>query len=318
MQIKTNVEYVKLSKRFSNFKTIESLNTSIRQHLYNKKHLLTNSSITIFKRIARYAAKYKGVAFLKIATIIELTGFSRSTVIRALKLLQQLGIVLKRHVMRPVRGGNGSNMYVIQSYVPVAKNTSDTPPVTPREDVENVDGTSPDGVENDAETKIIKSLDNKDLIRMNATSAYDRFKSIVFSFIKNKDLLYKIYGVFKGQTKRLKSAYKEKELLDVALHALRTTFNKVKTKRIKNIPGYYNGVLSNCLNNLCNANEEHTEINNTLVSGVARVSKSEEHKAQLEARQAAIEAAATVPTEEETEEIYEDIQAMLTKLRAPE
>lgn len=114
-------EYIKLSKRFSNFKSIESFNISIRQHLYNKKHLLTKAAITVFKQLSRYATKYKGVAFLKLATITELTGLSRSTVQRALKLLEALGIVLKRHVMRPVRGGHGGNLYIIQKYIPAEK-----------------------------------------------------------------------------------------------------------------------------------------------------------------------------------------------------
>jgi DNA-binding transcriptional regulator GbsR (MarR family) len=249
--LENKTEYIKLSKRFANFKTIESLNTSIRQHLYNKKHELTPSAITVFKQLARYATKYTGVAFLKIATVMEITGFSRSTVIRALKLLQALGIVLKRHMMRPVSGGNGANMYVIQSYVPVektVKNVSDTPPVTPREGDETPENTGDSNTNSEPETLINLNPCNKELIRMQ--SAYERMKSIVFSYVKDKELLYKMYGVYLGQTKYLKDAYRESELIRASVYALRTTFSKVKTKNIRNIAGYFNGILSNTLDKL--------------------------------------------------------------------
>ncbi|MCH5586029.1 helix-turn-helix domain-containing protein [Shimazuella sp. AN120528] len=250
--LNTNVEYHKLSKSFSNFNNTESLNTAIRQHLYNKSHLLTPSSITVYKLLARYAVKYRGCAFLKIDSIAELTKLSRSTIIRALNLLHKLDIVLKRHVMRPIRGGNGANIYVLQRYVPEEKpvdNTSATPSVQPREMSENVE--VPSNLTEDFGTEaIISEIQEIKKINKRFVSVYDRFRSVVFTYVKDKKLLYRLYGVYLAQTKYLKLVYEEQELIDIAIYALRASFNRTKKKNIRNLAGYFNGVLSNCLDKL--------------------------------------------------------------------
>ncbi|MBH8603675.1 helix-turn-helix domain-containing protein [Thermoactinomyces sp. CICC 10522] len=241
-----NVEYVRLAKRFANFKDIDSLNGAIRAHLYNKKHLLTPSAVAVFKLLARYGAKYCGCAFLKIDNIAELTGYSRRTVCRALKLLEDLKMVLRRHMMRPVSGGNGANLYVIQKY---RKDADVTPEEAPRTEPEKLQETSSEPDKPGAETEIIQSSINKRVLKR-IGSVYDNFKSVVYSYIPEKKLLYRLYGVYLHQTRYLKNAYSEQELLDTAIYALRTAFNRYKKGGLRNLPGYFNGVLSKCLDRL--------------------------------------------------------------------
>lgn len=242
-----NTEYVKLAKRFACFGSIESLNTAVRQHLYNKKHLLTPSAITVLKTLARHATKFKGVAFLKIATIVELTGLSRSTVIRALNLLDRLGIVLKRHVMRPVSGGNGANVYVIQRY-----RSSDTPVMTPRPERETGNKTSPEPDKRGAETEITRSNEITDNLRMppHLLTPYQRFRKLVESYQKDKNTVYKLYGIFLAQIKWLRGGYSMDELLNAGLLALRIAFSTAKTRKIRNLAGYYSGTLKRMLDGL--------------------------------------------------------------------
>lgn len=243
-----NVEYVRLAKKFANFDNIDSLNSAVRQHLYNHKHELTPSSITVLKLLARHAAKYKGVAFLKINTIAELTDLSRSTVIRALKLLDETGIVLKRHVIRPKSGGNGANIYVIQKY----RKQSETPQVEPREETETVTETSPETEKTDTETSISLKQEIFSNLRMPTQSLtpYQRFKRLIECYQSDKKVVYKIYGIFLAQIKYLRNCYDFDELLGVGLLAVKTTFNSVKKKRVKSLTGYYSGTLSNLLTNL--------------------------------------------------------------------
>lgn len=240
-----NVEYVRLSKKFANFKDIDSLNGAIRAHLYNKKHLLTPSAIAVFKLLARYGAKYCGCAFLKIDNIAELTGYSRRTVCRALKLLEDLKMVLRRHMMRPVSGGNGANLYIIQRY---RKDADVTPEEAPRTEPDTPQGTSPEPDERGTEAGIIRSSDIKVFKRI--CSPYDRFKSVVYAYIPEKQLLYRLYGVYLTQTRYLKKAYCEQELLDTSIYALRAAFNRYKKGGLRNLPGYFNGTLSKCLDRL--------------------------------------------------------------------
>lgn len=240
-----NVEYVRLAKRFANFNNIDSLNGAIRAHLYNKKHLLTPSAVAVFKLLARYGAKYCGCAFLKIDNIAEQTGYSRRTVCRALKLLEELQMVLRRHMMRPVSGGNGANVYVIQKY---RKDADVTPAESLRPEPEQPSETSAEPDKPETETEISRSIDNKVFKRIG--SVYDRFKSVVYSYMPEKQLLYRLYGVYLYQTRYLKKAYSEQELLDTAIYSLRTAFNRYKKGGLRNLPGYFNGVLSKSLDRL--------------------------------------------------------------------
>ncbi|SHE67574.1 Helix-turn-helix domain-containing protein [Seinonella peptonophila] len=244
-----NSEYVTLSKKYSQFKDIDSLNSSIRQHLYNKKHNLTKSAITIYKVLARFAAKYVGCAFLKINSIAEIAELSRSTVIRSLKLLEALGMVTKHHMMRIKSGGHGANLYVFQPFKKVSEEVKDTPNMELREKAEIKEKTSPEAQNSEPETEIYQS-NEININKKRIWSPYERFKSICFSFVEDKKLLYQLYGVYLGQIKYLKDAYLESELVETGLYALRTAFMKTKKMNIKNLPGYFHGVFSKCLDQL--------------------------------------------------------------------
>lgn len=95
-----NNEYAFLARKHRQFEAVEDMNEAVRQHIYNNKSELTKSAISVLNLLAKYAVKFKGVAFLKFATIMEKTELSRSTVIRAVKLSVDLGIIGKQHVMR--------------------------------------------------------------------------------------------------------------------------------------------------------------------------------------------------------------------------
>lgn len=130
------------------------------------------------------------------------------------------------------------------------------------------------------------------------SSPYERIKSIVFSFVKDKDLLYKLYGVYLSQTKYLKEAYRESELINAAVYSLRTAFNKTKTKKIRNIAGYFNGIFSNTLTKLY---EESVE---------------EMHSEGVETED--IKDTTVQEKAEDTSEIYSDIHAQLAIWRDKE
>ncbi|WP_282062890.1 hypothetical protein [Bacillus pumilus] len=53
-----------------------------------------------------------------------------------------------------------------------------------------------------------------------------------------------------AQTSALKSAYDKSLLDEIGLNALRIAFIGVKRKHIRNIVGYYNGILTNLFDNL--------------------------------------------------------------------
>lgn len=105
--------YTKEASKMASFRSVDELNGAIRTHIYRNKSDLTPAAIEVLKVLSRHAVKTPGVAYLKLATIAELIGKHRVTVIRSIKRLINLGIIRKEIKYRPVSGGNGANMYVI-------------------------------------------------------------------------------------------------------------------------------------------------------------------------------------------------------------
>lgn len=69
---------------------------------------------------------------------MSLLNVSKSTIKRSLKALVEKGIVTKHHVLRPVRGGWGANIYIINQYI---ETTNEPSELNPRFDSETSSGT---------------------------------------------------------------------------------------------------------------------------------------------------------------------------------
>ncbi|KIU05420.1 helix-turn-helix domain-containing protein [Bacillus subtilis] len=93
--------YKKEASKMVSFRSVDELNGAIRTHIYRNKSDLTPAAIEVLKVLSRHAVKTPGVAYLKLATIAELIGKHRVTVIRSIKRLINLGIIRKEIKYRP-------------------------------------------------------------------------------------------------------------------------------------------------------------------------------------------------------------------------
>ncbi|MDJ1630638.1 helix-turn-helix domain-containing protein [Bacillus velezensis] len=139
------------ASKMASFRSVDELNGAIRTHIYRNKSDLTPAAIEVLKVLSRHAVKTPGVAYLKLATIAELIGKHRVTVIRVIKRLVDLGIIRKEIKYRPVSGGNGANMYVILPAADV------TPSVLPRQEAEKPTETKPEAPKRENEAVISQS-----------------------------------------------------------------------------------------------------------------------------------------------------------------
>jgi DNA-binding Lrp family transcriptional regulator len=246
-----NNEYAFLARKHRQFEAVEDMNEAVRQHIYNNKSELTKSAISVLNLLAKYAVKFKGVAFLKFSTLMEKTELSRSTIIRSLNKLKSLGIISKQHVMRTKSGGNGANLYVINDFQQ-ADIPSDTPKKTPCEDQKNTEKTDLEALLQKAEAfNSYKANSEKEYVsNKRIESVYDRFKKLFVKFSKDDQLLYKCYGVYLANIKWLKGSYSEEELLETALYSIKTTFQYGKKRVVNNFAGLFHKVLNGALDRL--------------------------------------------------------------------
>ncbi|WNS82130.1 hypothetical protein RRU94_15360 [Domibacillus sp. DTU_2020_1001157_1_SI_ALB_TIR_016] len=76
---------------------------------------------------------------------------------------------------------------------------------------------------------------------------YQRFKSLISSTIgENQPLIIRLFGVYKGQTAIL-IAYDKGDLENIAISALHVAVMSTKNRRIHNLPGFFNGIISRML-----------------------------------------------------------------------
>ena len=245
--------YQEIAKRYKSFDSVEALNYSVRKHLYHNKHLMTPTAIAVLKVLSKHAVKFAGVAYLKLATIATKVDKHRNTVIKAIKLLCELGIIKKELQYREVKGGNGSNFYIIQPFKEAnktAKKAENNSAEVLRANNESPSVASVDSPKTESETVISKNYNTK-IINKRSKSAYVTLKQYVNAYIgEDKKAVNEFYKIYRCHVMHIENSYDKDTLLNIGVQAVKTAFIATKGKRIKNIYGYFNGVMDKLLDRL--------------------------------------------------------------------
>lgn len=243
----SNLSYL---SEYSPFESTQELNAAVDEHLRKHNYNLNGTDRDVLIMLAQYSVKYSGVAHLKADTIAKHIGKSKRTVQRCIRKLEQLNVIERKSFLRKISGGHGANIYVFMSPSVISE-------VSPREDRPEPTQDKEQG--NISANEPISSISTKDIVInvLDAPStshkpAYKRFRDVVITFVgdRSQRLIYRLYGVYLAQTKALRKAYDDMELIDVAIRGLHATMHASKHKDIRNIAGYYNGVLSNMLDDM--------------------------------------------------------------------
>ena len=102
-------------KNYQTFAAIEDMDQAVRGFLYQFKSSLSNGALKVLHFLWHYSVKVVGVSFAKYDTIAEAVGLSRRTVIRAVKMLEELLFIKKIPTAR-MNGKQGVNLFVIQPF----------------------------------------------------------------------------------------------------------------------------------------------------------------------------------------------------------
>ncbi len=235
---------------YQTFNNTKELNEAVAQHLSRNKYELNETDRDILMMLSQYSVKYAGASHLKVATIAQAVKKSQITVRRVLRKLERLKIIERKPFIRKVSGGNGANVYII---LPL----NDKADATTRKEAAKPTQTTDEAkvVENEPFNSFKQNhkFFTETYLEPPYSHPYSRFKQAIYSFDPSQPLVSKLYGVYLSQTKELRKAYAGNELMDVALRAVRATFNASKVKQLRNLAGYFNGVLSNMLDDMGSA-----------------------------------------------------------------
>lgn len=249
-------------KSLSQFETVAEMNEAIRAFLYSHKHELPDSAVAVLKTISRYACKLPGVAFMKVATIADKVGLSDRTVRRALKALEQAGIIERQTTTRR-QGGDGHNVYVLRPVV----SADVIPEMSDRGDAEKPRQSSDEPVQKASETKPHETeysrLSNSK--RNNVTDVNEQhlpqpFASAVrpFAAIINPNEAWRKVTLAHRQA-AIETDVTADNIVHTAVGAFKAAVAAYKTNRIrKDLGGYFFGCLRNVF-----AVERRREVANT-------------------------------------------------------
>jgi len=226
------MQYLNEYKTFDN---VDQLNNAIKAHLVEHKFELNETDRQTLTFIARHAVKYPGVAHLKTETIAQAVGKSKRTVQRVIRKLERLGIIERLTFFRKIKGGYGANVYRVIS--PVSRRANVVEPCEPTDEQ----------AENQNETNNLLNSNNNYKNNTYVKTFYDQFRELINHTLGNveKSLIYRLYGVYKAHSTPLlrMNAFNREDVEMIGWQALKTAIMATKRKKIRNLAGYFNGVL---------------------------------------------------------------------------
>jgi DNA-binding Lrp family transcriptional regulator len=227
-------------KNLSAFTNIEELNITVRKYKEKFAGQLNKSTIHIFEQLHRYSAKYIGVSFRTKNHIAESLNISRKTVQRACKVLEDLGIIKQLEMKRKSDMRQTSNAIVI---MPIVEDVQQDEPKM------NENCPPKKTTSNSLKQKINKERSNETLPPDFVSSkVLKTFTNYVQYFYNDSHTIEELFRVVSLQTRYL-CYYTESDRLDLAINAFKQLIRNIKLgkKKIKNIFGYYFGIVKNLL-----------------------------------------------------------------------
>lgn len=198
----------------------------------------------VLDMIRRYSVKF-GAAHLKHETIATNIGKSTVTVRRVLRKLAQLGIIERISYIRPVMSGLGANIYAILPF-------EDQSEMITRENAKKPCGNGIQEGKSTNEPLFSKSITTIDLKRtypaeQSPTTLFIKMKALLSSTIGDDSIARRLFAVYRSQSLRMLkfSIYQDMGELfeDLAIQSLYITVQATKLKTIRNMAGYFDGVL---------------------------------------------------------------------------
>jgi predicted transcriptional regulator len=262
----SNANYTQY-KELQSFDCVQAMNHAIRRFLYTYGHELNESAVEVLKTLSRHACDIIGVAFPKVETIAALVGKSVRTVQRALKTLEEYGIIKRIPTIRTNgkhKGGNGHNVYVIQPVENVKELPSDMPPVTPamspRQVATNADVSSAQTAQKPAETMLRETLHSRLNKKDDITSAPtldesftpdivpEEFVKTVAPFFRSADTIFELYRRVLIAYRRSKLDKPLEDVIGTVIKAFKQTVFAQKRGRIRTtFNGYFYRILETML-----------------------------------------------------------------------
>lgn len=240
---------------WQNFATPADMHRAVELHV--RANQLNETELRVLRVLEFRSKIIPGASWLKVSTICGVIDKSDATVRRALRRLEQLGIIEKVSTLRVKTGGQGANVYVISEAVSHHDKANDHPPMTGRgEDVNSRQKAfkSPfaNGKEDsckDPQNKIhsynVQTADKTDRLDKSFTpgSVPREFVDLVGRYFNDAERIYHLYNRCVIASRAAGLDYVDTDLM---IDAFKQTVFQYKRNAIRGtFDGYFYGVYFN-------------------------------------------------------------------------
>ncbi|MFJ7933934.1 helix-turn-helix domain-containing protein [Sporosarcina sp. NPDC096371] len=235
-------------KGYSHFTNTQDMDEAARRHVIEHWNDMNPTDRAVLEMIRRYSVKY-GAAHLKHDTMADKIGKSNVTIRRSIRKLEKLGIIERIHYIRPVMNGLGANIYTI---LPFVDQSTLTMPATMDKPCDSEAGdVVPEPESFSFESKNMKTNTLTDTYPAEPiptpTTLFGRMKNLLTTTIGDSSLARQLFGIYRAQSLRMMKFRLHEEQGDLfeqlAMQALHIAVQATKRKEIRNIAGYFDGVL---------------------------------------------------------------------------
>lgn len=226
-------------RNLSTFKTIEELNMTVRKYKENFAEQLNKSIMLVLEQLHRYSVKYIGVSFRTKNHIAVSLNISRKTVQRACKVLEDLGVIKQFEMKRKSDMRQTSNAIIIVPFEEnVQQDTQENKEICPAKKTTSIS----------LKQNINKERNEPLNIDWVSSRVPKKFINYVQYFYNNAQTVEELFSVVSIQTRYLYH-YSEPDRINLALNAFKQLIRNIKLgkKKIRNIFGYYFGIVKNLL-----------------------------------------------------------------------
>ncbi|MED2799537.1 helix-turn-helix domain-containing protein [Bacillus thuringiensis] len=227
-------------RKYQSFNSITEMDNSISEYLSAYK--LKESEYTVLWKLACYSCKFIGVSYLKVDSLADLTGYSKRTIQRALKVLSELRIITRINQFKPVKGGYSASITVINSYEShLAKSPCEEAADPTPEYVEEHPSHTDTITYKTKSSKDNTYVDELGIDHLVAIGVPAEFASLAISFFDATEV-YKLWS--RVQLAARKYAPDLVDTVEVAVSGLLASVLASKAKRVRDFNGYFYGVLA--------------------------------------------------------------------------
>ncbi|MCP1122945.1 helix-turn-helix domain-containing protein [Bacillus sp. 3103sda1] len=231
-------------RKYESFQSVSEMDKAIDIAL--KNFSLKDSERAVLIKLTQYSCKFIGVSYLKNDTLAQAVGFSKRTVQRALKRLNELGVITRIEQKRPKTGGYGAFISVInptKCHLVLSPCQEDE---TPCEDSTEKQSEENETIIPKAHLQELNKRNELDVSYLDNSHIPTEFINAVKPFICSAKEVYSLWG------KVLLASHKYAPCLtdytEIAIQAFKQSVFAKKVKRIrKDFKGYFWGTLSNML-----------------------------------------------------------------------